>query len=87
MQVVELNEAFASQVIACLDELGVDWRDEERVNPSGGAIALGHPLGASGARLAGTGALTLRRANKRHALITMCIGVGQGIATILERAQ
>jgi 3-oxoadipyl-CoA thiolase len=85
MDVVELNEAFASQVIACLEDLGVDWRDEERVNPSGGAIALGHPLGASGARLAGTGALALRRTGKQHALITMCIGVGQGIATILER--
>jgi len=84
MQVVELNEAFASQVIACLDDLGVDWRDEDRVNPNGGAIAIGHPLGASGARLAGTAALQLRRANGRYALVTMCIGVGQGIATILE---
>jgi 3-oxoadipyl-CoA thiolase len=84
--VVELNEAFASQVIACLRELGIDWRDEARVNPAGGAIALGHPLGASGARLAGAGALALRRQEKRHALVTMCIGVGQGIATVLERA-
>jgi 3-oxoadipyl-CoA thiolase len=82
--VVELNEAFASQVIACLRDLGVDWRDEARVNTAGGAIALGHPLGASGARLAGAGALALRRQEKRHALITMCIGVGQGIATVLE---
>jgi acetyl-CoA C-acetyltransferase len=85
MDVVELNEAFASQVIACLEELGIDWRDEARVNPGGGAIALGHPLGASGARLAGTGALALRRSGKRYALITMCIGVGQGIASVLER--
>jgi 3-oxoadipyl-CoA thiolase len=85
VELVELNEAFASQVVACLNELGVDWRDEERVNPNGGAIALGHPLGASGARLAGTGALQLRRSGKRYGLITMCIGVGQGIATILER--
>jgi acetyl-CoA acetyltransferase len=84
MQVVELNEAFASQVIACLEELGVDWRDEERVNPNGGAIALGHPLGASGARLAGTAALQMRRRGVHHALVTMCIGVGQGIATVLE---
>jgi len=84
--IVELNEAFASQVIACLDELGVDWHDEERVNPNGGAIALGHPLGASGARLAGTAALQLQRTAARFALVTMCIGVGQGIATILERA-
>jgi acetyl-CoA acetyltransferase family protein len=86
MQIVELNEAFASQVIASLDDLGVDWRDEERVNPNGGAIALGHPLGASGARLAGTAALQLGRTTGRYALVTMCIGVGQGIATILERA-
>ena len=86
MQVIELNEAFASQVIACLDDLGVDWRDEERVNPNGGAIALGHPLGASGARLSGTAALQLQRSGARYALVTMCIGVGQGIATILERA-
>ena len=86
MRVVELNEAFASQVIACLEDLGVDWRDEERVNPNGGAIALGHPLGASGARLAGTASLQLRRTGARYALVTMCIGVGQGIATILEAA-
>ena len=86
MQIVELNEAFASQVIACLEDLGVDWRDEERVNPNGGAIALGHPLGASGARLAGTASLQLRRTGARYALVTMCIGVGQGIATVLEAA-
>jgi acetyl-CoA acetyltransferase family protein len=85
MDIVELNEAFASQVIACLDDLGIDWRDEARLNPNGGAIALGHPLGASGARLAGTAALQLGRSNARRALVTMCIGVGQGIATILER--
>ena len=85
MDVVELNEAFASQVIACLNELGVDWRDEERVSPKGGAIALGHPLGASGARLAGTGVLALHDRGGRYALITMCIGVGQGIAAIVER--
>jgi 3-oxoadipyl-CoA thiolase len=82
--VIEANEAFASQVIASLNELGVDWRDESLVNPNGGAIALGHPLGASGARLAGTAALELRRRDGRYALVTMCIGVGQGIATILE---
>ena len=85
IDIVELNEAFASQVVACLNELGVDWRDDERVNPLGGAIALGHPLGASGARLAGTAAMSLQRTGKRYALVTMCIGVGQGIATILER--
>jgi len=85
VELVELNEAFASQVIACLNDLGVDWRDEERVNPNGGAIALGHPLGASGARLAGSTALDLGEGDKRYGLVTMCIGVGQGIATVLER--
>jgi len=84
MSVVEANEAFASQVIASLEALGIDWRDESLVNPNGGAIALGHPLGASGARLAGTAALELQRRDGRYALVTMCIGVGQGIATILE---
>jgi 3-oxoadipyl-CoA thiolase len=84
MDVVELNEAFASQVIASLEELGIDWHDEQLVNPKGGAIALGHPLGASGARLAGTTALELRSRQAHYALVTMCIGVGQGIATILE---
>jgi acetyl-CoA acetyltransferase family protein len=82
---VELNEAFAAQVIACLDDLGVDWRDERRVNPNGGAIALGHPLGASGGRLAGTTALELQRRDAPYALVTMCIGVGQGIATVLAQ--
>jgi 3-oxoadipyl-CoA thiolase len=85
IDIIELNEAFASQVIACCVELGIDWRDEARLNPNGGAIAIGHPLGASGARLAGTAALQLRRTNGRYALATMCIGVGQGIATVLER--
>jgi acetyl-CoA acetyltransferase family protein len=84
MRVVELNEAFASQVIASLEDLGIDWRDEDRVNPNGGAIALGHPLGCSGARLAGTAALQMRRTGSDHALVTMCIGVGQGVAAILE---
>jgi acetyl-CoA acetyltransferase family protein len=84
MIVVELNEAFASQVIASLEDLAIDWHDEQRVNPNGGAIALGHPLGASGARLAGTAALELRNRQAQYALVTMCIGVGQGIATILE---
>jgi 3-oxoadipyl-CoA thiolase len=87
IDVIELNEAFASQVIASLDDLGADWRDAERVNPNGGAIALGHPLGASGARLAGTAALQLRRTGKHRSLISMCIGVGQGIATVIESAE
>ena len=82
---IELNEAFASQVIACCRDLGIDWRDDALLNPSGGAIALGHPLGASGARLAGTATLGLQHGGARYALVTMCIGVGQGIATILER--
>jgi len=86
MAILEVNEAFASQVIASLEDLGVDWRDEQRVNPNGGAIALGHPLGASGARLAGTASMQLRRTAARYALVTMCIGVGQGIATIFEHA-
>ena len=85
MAIVEVNEAFASQVIASLEDLGVDWRDEQRVNPNGGAIALGHPLGASGARLAGTASMQLRRTAARYALVTMCIGVGQGIATVFEQ--
>jgi 3-oxoadipyl-CoA thiolase len=87
IDVAEVNEAFASQAVASFEELGVDWRDEKKVNPNGGAIALGHPLGASGARLAGTAALELRHQDKRYALVSMCIGVGQGIATILERVE
>jgi 3-oxoadipyl-CoA thiolase len=85
VQIVELNEAFASQVIASLEDLGIDWRDEDRVNPNGGAIALGHPLGCSGARLAGTAAMQMRRTGATRALVTMCIGVGQGVAAILEQ--
>ncbi|MGB3834340.1 MAG: 3-oxoadipyl-CoA thiolase [Mesorhizobium sp.] len=82
--VVELNEAFASQGIAVLRELGIP-EDAEHVNPNGGAIALGHPLGMSGARITGTAALELGRRGGRLALATMCIGVGQGIAIALER--
>jgi len=84
MDVVELNEAFAAQALACQRELGIP---AERLNPNGGAIALGHPLGMSGARLLLTAALELRHRGGRYALATMCIGVGQGIATILERAE
>jgi acetyl-CoA acyltransferase len=84
MDVVELNEAFASQVLAVLRELGVA-DDAAHVNPNGGAIALGHPLGASGARLVTTAMYQLRRTQGQYALCTMCIGVGQGIAVILER--
>jgi len=84
MDVVELNEAFAAQGLASLRQLGVD-DDAGHVNPNGGAIALGHPLGMSGARLVTTAAHELRRRNGRYALCTMCIGVGQGIAMIIER--
>ena len=84
MDVIELNEAFAAQGLAVLRQLGVA-DDDQRVNPNGGAIALGHPLGASGARLATTAVNQLHRIQGRYALCTMCIGVGQGIAVILER--
>jgi acetyl-CoA acetyltransferase len=84
IDVIELNEAFASQSLAVLRQLGLP-DDAEHVNPNGGAIALGHPLGMSGARLALTAALELRRRDARYALATMCIGVGQGIATLLTR--
>ena len=84
MDVLELNEAFAAQVLAALRDLGVP-DDAEHVNPNGGAIALGHPLGASGARLVTTAMYQLARTNGRYALCTMCIGVGQGIALAIER--
>jgi acetyl-CoA acyltransferase len=83
IDVIELNEAFASQALATLRELGVS-DDAEHVNPNGGAIALGHPLGASGARIVGSAALELKERGANRALATMCIGVGQGIATLLE---
>ena len=83
--VIELNEAFASQALAVLRGLGID-DDDERVNPNGGAIALGHPLGMSGARLALTAASELNIRGERYALCTMCVGVGQGVAMLLERA-
>jgi len=84
IDVIELNEAFAAQGLAVLRMLGLR-DDDPRVNPNGGAIALGHPLGASGARLATTAVNQLHRTGGRYALCTMCIGVGQGIAVILER--
>jgi acetyl-CoA C-acetyltransferase len=84
MDVIELNEAFASQVLGCLKMMGVAF-DDDRVNPNGGAIAIGHPLGASGARLALTATRQLHRTGGRYALVTMCIGVGQGIAAVIER--
>lgn len=85
MDILELNEAFAAQVLACTRKLGLSDNDE-RINPNGGAIALGHPLGMSGARILHTAAIELQKTNKRYALVTMCIGVGQGYATIIERA-
>ncbi len=84
MDVIELNEAFAAQALAVLRQLGLP-DDAEQVNPNGGAIALGHPLGMSGARLITTAARELQRRGGRYALCTMCIGVGQGIATVIER--
>jgi 3-oxoadipyl-CoA thiolase len=84
MDVIELNEAFAAQAVAVLRELGVA-EDSPKVNPNGGAIAIGHPLGASGARLVTTALYQLHRTGGRYALCTMCIGVGQGIATVIER--
>jgi acetyl-CoA acetyltransferase len=86
IQLFELNEAFASQSIAVLRELGLP-EDADFVNPAGGAIAIGHPLGASGARLIATVIYQLEKMQGRYALCTMCIGVGQGIATVLERVQ
>jgi acetyl-CoA acyltransferase len=85
MDVIELNEAFAAQALAVLRELGVD-DDAPHVNPNGGAIAIGHPLGASGARLVTTATYQLVRTKGRYGLCTMCIGVGQGISVVLERA-
>jgi 3-oxoadipyl-CoA thiolase len=84
IDIIELNEAFAAQALACIRELGLQ-DDDPRINPQGGAIALGHPLGMSGARLITSAARQLQRTNKRYALCTMCIGVGQGIALIIER--
>jgi len=84
MDVIELNEAFAAQGLAVLRQLGLR-DDDPRVNPNGGAIALGHPLGASGARLVTTAINQLQQTGGRYALCTMCIGVGQGIALIIER--
>ncbi|GAB3552407.1 3-oxoadipyl-CoA thiolase [Noviherbaspirillum agri] len=84
MDIIEINEAFASQVLSCLKLLEVDLKDS-RVNPNGGAIALGHPLGASGARLALTTSRELIRRNGRYAVVSLCIGVGQGLAVVIEK--
>jgi len=84
MDVIEINEAFSAQSLACIRELKLDDNDP-RINPNGGAIAIGHPLGMTGARLLQTAAIELQNKNKKYALITMCIGVGQGYATIIEK--
>lgn len=83
MDIIEINEAFASQVLSCLKGLDIDF-DDPRVNPNGGAIAIGHPLGCSGARLALTVARELQRSGKKYAVISLCIGVGQGLAMVIE---
>ena len=84
MDIIELNEAFSAQSLACIREMGLK-DDDARINPNGGAIALGHPLGVSGTRIIQTAALELQKQNKRYALCSMCIGVGQGYATVIER--
>ncbi len=85
MDIIEINEAFAAQALACTRQWGLS-DDDPRINPNGGAIAIGHPLGVTGARLAMTAALELSITGKRYALVTMCVGVGQGYAAVLERA-
>ena len=85
MGIIELNEAFAAQSLACTRELGLA-DDDPRINPNGGAIAIGHPLGVSGARILYTAALELQKKNEKYALVTMCVGVGQGYAVVIERA-
>ncbi len=84
IDIIELNEAFSAQALACIRKIGLK-DDDPRINPNGGAIALGHPLGVSGTRIIQTAAIELQKQNKKYALITMCIGVGQGYATIIER--
>ena len=84
MDLIELNEAFAAQALACTRAFGIA-DDDPRINPNGGSIAIGHPLGVTGTRIMYSAALELQQTNKRYALITMCIGVGQGYATIIER--
>ena len=84
MDIIELNEAFSAQVLACIRAWGLEDNDP-RINPNGGSIAIGHPLGVSGTRILQTAAIELKKQNKKYALVTMCIGVGQGYATIIER--
>ncbi|HMO73289.1 MAG TPA: 3-oxoadipyl-CoA thiolase, partial [Paracoccaceae bacterium] len=84
IDVLELNEAFAAQSLACIRSWGLT-DDDPRINPNGGAIALGHPLGMSGARIVGSAALELQATGGRYGLATMCVGVGQGAAVLIER--
>ena len=84
MDVIELNEAFAAQSLAVTRSLGLK-DDDSRINPNGGAIAIGHPLGVSGARIIGSAAMELQNQNKKYALCTLCIGVGQGYAMVIEK--
>jgi len=85
IDIIEINEAFASPVIYAARELGIDWRNDLRLNPNGGAIAHGHPIGATGAILLTKALYELERTKKRYALISLCMGGGMGIATIIER--
>ncbi|NND77553.1 MAG: 3-oxoadipyl-CoA thiolase [Flavobacteriales bacterium] len=85
MDIIEINEAFAAQALACTREMGLK-DDDPRINPNGGAIAIGHPLGVTGARIMHSAALELNEQNKKYALVTLCVGVGQGYATIIEKA-
>ena len=84
LDVIELNEAFSAQSLACMQDMGLEMEDE-RINIDGGALSIGHPLGASGCRITGKSASLLQRLNSDYALATMCIGGGMGIATVLER--
>ena len=84
IDIIELNEAFSAQALACIRAWGLQ-DDDPRINPNGGAIAIGHPLGVSGTRILQTAAIELKKQNKKYALVTMCIGVGQGYATIIEK--
>src|SRR5690606_25729337 len=85
VDVIEINEAFAAQVLACVRAMGIKDNDP-RINPNGGALALGHPLGMSGARILTSAAFELHEQDKRYALVTMCVGLGQGFAVVIERA-
>jgi len=83
IDIIEINEAFSAQSLACIRQLGLEDEDP-RINPNGGAIALGHPLGMSGTRIIQTASIELQKQNKKYSLMTMCVGVGQGYAVIIE---